>query len=122
MKLSARCKSCKSEISFNSLVNDRVELEMKKGKEFPLTCNACHKKDKYHVNDFIAHKSQFHKVLMLIIMIGLIVSLISFELFVGSMGIYFYGGLFLAPSITYGIITKQYQVKLNSFNRFKVKQ
>ncbi|MDT7831492.1 hypothetical protein RQM59_03815 [Flavobacteriaceae bacterium S356] len=122
MKLSTRCKSCKSEISFNSLVDDRVELEMKKGKEFPLTCNACHKKDKYHVNDFIAHKSQSHKVFMLIIVMVTIVSLISFELFVGSMGIYFYGSILLAPSATYGLITRQYQVKLNSFNRFKVKQ
>ncbi|MFY0602480.1 MAG: hypothetical protein JXQ93_00915 [Flavobacteriaceae bacterium] len=122
MKLTTHCKFCKSEISLNAYINDRVELEMKKGKEIPLNCKECMKKSNYHVNSFLAEKSLSHKIFLLSTVFGLTSALIFSEFYVLSLGIYFYGGVFLLPSVAYGIITKQYMVKLNSFNRFKVKE
>ncbi len=121
MKLSTRCSFCKSEISFNSMVNDRVELEMKKGKTFSLTCDNCHKKDTYHVNDFVAHTSLSHKLFLIGIVLGSILTILYLEKYVLTLGFFFYGGIFLVPSIAYAIVSKQYRTKLNSFNRFKVK-
>lgn len=122
MKLYTRCKNCKSEISFTSDVNDRPELEMRKGKEFLMTCNSCHQKHTYHVNDFTASKSLLQKITALSISLILIIALILGELYVLSMNIYFYGAVFLVPSLAYLIINKQQVARLNSFNRYKVKQ
>ncbi len=122
MKLVTRCKSCKNEIGFTSFVQDRVILEMEKGKEFPLTCNVCHKKSKYHVNEFKAQKSFAQKIVLVAIPASFIIFLVTMEFYVFTLGVFFYGGIFLAPSIAYGIINRQQQIHLNSFNRYKVKE
>jgi len=122
MKLYTRCISYKSEISFHSSVNDRGELEMEKGKEFPMTCPVCHKKHKYHVNDFTAEKSLTNKLFLIVAFVGLTVAVFMSELFLNNYRIYLYGGIFIFPSLAYLIIAKQQQTKLNSFNRFKVKE
>lgn len=122
MKLYTRCKSCGEEISFYSDVNDRAELEMKKGKEFFLTCKSCHAKYKYHVNDFDASKSLVQKLTSSGIALLLAVGIILAEFFAFSMEVLFYGGVFLVPVIAFGIINKQQQTRLNAFNRYKVKQ
>ena len=122
MKLYTRCKSCKEEVSFYSSVNERPELEMQKGKEFDLTCNSCYKKLKYHVNDFDATKSLGQKLTSFGIALALVIALILSEFYVLSLGLIFYGGIFLVPTIAFAIIHKQQQTQLNAFNRFKVKQ
>jgi hypothetical protein len=121
MKLYTRCASCKEEIAFTLDVNDRVELEMRKGKEFPKTCASCHKKHAYHVNDFTATRSSVQKLFPIILAVILIAAISLTEIFVTSLGIFFYGGIFLVPSIAFIIIFKQQQTQLNSFNRYKVK-
>ena len=122
MKLYTRCKSCKGEISFLSSVNDRGELEMEKGKEFPMTCPHCLKKLKYHVNDFTAERSITHKLFLILIFIGLAIGIVLSEVVFLQYRVIFIGGGLLLPSIVYLLINKQQQAKLNSFNRFKVKQ
>ena len=122
VKLYTRCHSCNSEISFLSDANDRVELEMRKGKQFPITCTSCHKKNKYHVNNFTATLSFGQKLVSFLVTIGLVLALISAEIFVFSLGFFFYGGVFLVPSAAFFIINKQQQTRLNSFNRYKVKE
>lgn len=122
MKLYTRCKSCGEEISFYSDVNDRAELEMRKGKEFFLTCKSCHAKHKYHVNDFQASKSVVQKLSSAGVALLLAAGIIFAEFFAFSMGVIFYGTVFLVPVIAFGIINKQQQTRLNAFNRYRVKQ
>lgn len=122
MKIYTHCSSCNEELSFTSTVNDRPELEMQKGKEFYCTCSSCHKKLKYHVNDFTATRSIFQKLSSLGVALALVLCLILSEFYLFSLGLFFYGGIFLVPSIAFGILHKQQQTQLNAFNRFKVKQ
>lgn len=122
MKLTTRCKTCKTEVSFVSSVNDRVELEMQKGKVIPLTCKNDGHKHKYHVNELRAEKSLFDRIQLYAIPLLLILTIIYLEMQVFSLGYIFYGGIFLGPSIAFGIMNKQLSTKLNSFNRFKVKE
>ena len=122
MKLYTRCKNCKSEISFNSDVYDRPQLEMKKGKEFLMTCDSCHQKHQYHVNDFTASKSLLQKITAISISLMLIIALILGELYVMNMNVYFYGAVFSVPSLAYLIIHRQQVTRLNAFNRYKVKE
>lgn len=58
MKLYTTCKNCKSDIGFNVMVEDRIELKMQKGEEIELTCKKCNHTTKYPVKDIYAKKSK----------------------------------------------------------------
>jgi len=123
MRIRAKCKSCKErKVNFLTSVNDRGELAMKKGKEFKCTCKACHKMLKYHVNDFKAESSINVKLGgVIIFIVGLLILLFIVKRFFTG-GYLIVGGVFLLPSIAYGIAKQQEITKLNSFNRYKVKE
>ncbi len=122
MKLTTRCKTCKTEVSFVSSVNDRVELEMQKGKVIPLTCKNDGHKHKYHVNELRAEKSLSMKVISFGFSFIIILAIVFLGLNMTLTGLLFYSQVFIAPTGIYMLIHKQQQKRLNSFNRFKVKE
>ena len=74
------------------------------------------------MNEFFASKSFAQKIVAIGVALVLVIAIIFAEIFVLSLGVFFYGGVFLAPATAYVIINKQQQTKMNSFNRYKVKE
>ena len=122
MRIYTSCHSCKAEISFISDINDRVQLEMKKGKVFDMTCDSCYKKIGIMLMIFSAEKSMVQKITAISVPVIITLVILYAEFYLMSFGILFYGGIFLLPSVAYMIVHRQQQTQLNAFNRYKVKE
>lgn len=126
MKLTTKCNKCGQEIKTNSWSNDRVELAMTKGEYFELTCKNCNTIDKYHVDSLSASPSRFAQIVALLIFIVGTPTLLFFIWeplwsLTWSYGILAIAGLLLIPVTVHGLILKDVQRRVSSFNRHKLK-
>ena len=126
MKVYGKCQKCKSEIGYSTSVNTRIEFAMQVGENKSLNCKDCGIKTVFHVDELYTKESKIAKIgAGLIFLIGtpLIFFLVN-PIFTNSRNhyvIYVIGGFLLVPVIAYGIIKKQDQIRVNSFNRNKLK-
>ncbi len=99
----------------------RCKTENKK-----LTCKKCGRTTDFHVDELNAKESNLAKIgAGLIFLIGTpLMFLFVSPIFTGSRNhyvIFIVGGFLLVPVVAYGIIKKQDQVRVSSFNRKKLK-
>ena len=99
---------------------------MQDGERKTFNCKDCGIKTEFHVDELYAKESKIAQIIAsLIFLIG--TPLIFFFVMPGFTGsrnhyvIYIVGGFLLVPVIAYGIIKKQDQTRVNSFNRCKLK-
>ena len=126
MKLTTKCKKCGQEIKTKTWSSDRVELARTKGEYLDLTCNNCNTADKYHVDSLSASPGRLAQIVALLIFI---VGTPTILLFIWeplwtltwSYAILAIAGLLLIPVTIYGLILKDDQRKVSSFNRHKLK-
>ena len=126
MKVYGKCKNCKNEIGYSTSVRTRVEFAMQDGENKSLNCKNCGINMEFHVDDLFTKESKVAQIgagLILLIGTPLVFFLIN-PIFTGSRNhyvIYIIGGFLLVPVIAYGIIKKQDQTRVSSFNRNKLK-
>ncbi len=126
MRVYGKCKNCKTEIGYSTNTNTRVEFAMQDGENKTLNCKKCTTKTEFHIDELYAKESKIAQIgAGLIFLIGtpLIFFFIN-PIFTGSRNhyvIYIVGGFLLVPVIAHGIIKKQDQTRVNSFNRSKLK-
>ena len=126
MKVYGKCQKCKTEIGYSTSANTRVEFAMQNGENKTLTCKNCGTKMEFQVDDLYAKESKIAQIgAGLIFLIGTPLMFFFINpIFTGSRNhyvIYFVGGFLLVPVIAYGIIKKQDQTRVSSFNRRKHK-
>lgn len=126
MKVYVKCRNCKKEIKHSTSSSTRVEFAMKEGENKILNCNNCAKKEEYHVDDLYTKESKIaHIIAGLVLLIGTpLTFFIINPIFTGSRNhyvIYIVGSFLLVPVIVYGIISKEDQTRVSSFNRRKLK-
>ena len=126
MKVYGKCKKCKTEIGYSTSANTRVEFAMQDGENKTLNCKTCGIKTEFHVDELYTKESKIAQIgAGLIFLIG--TPLMFFfvnPIFSGNRNhyvIYVVGGFLLVPVIAYGIIKKQDQTRVSSFNRSKLK-
>ncbi|MCK0158841.1 hypothetical protein MWU65_16740 [Cellulophaga sp. F20128] len=126
MKVYGKCPKCNSEIGYSTNANTRVEFTMQDGESKKLTCKNCGRTTDFYVDELNAKKSNLAKIgAGLIFLIGtpLMFFFVS-PIFTGSRNHYvilIVGSFLLIPVVAYGIINKQDQVRVSSFNRKKLK-
>lgn len=126
MKVYGKCKNCKTDIGYTTSANTRVEFAMQDGEKKTLDCKSCGIKTEFHVDELYAKESKIAQIAAgLIFLVGtpLTFHMIN-PIFTGSQNhyvIYVVGGFLLLPVIAYGIINKQDQTRVSSFNRRKLK-
>ena len=126
MKIYGKCKNCKKEIDYSTSVNTRVEFAMQDGENKTLNCKNCGIKTEFHVDELFTKESKIAQIgagLILLIGTPLMFFFVN-PIFTGSWNhyvIYIVGGFLVVPVIAYGIIKKQDQTRVNSFNRSKLK-
>ena len=126
MKIYGKCKNCKTEIGYSTSVNTRVEFAMQNGERKSLNCTNCGTKTEFHVDELFTKESKIAQIgAGLIFLIGTpFIFFVLNPIFSGSRNhyvIYIVGGFLLVPVIAYGIIKKQDQTRVSSFNRSKLK-
>jgi hypothetical protein len=126
MRVYGECKKCKREISYSTNAYTRVEFVMQDTENIPLTCKSCGFKKRFHVDELYAKKSKMAQFTAgLTFLIGTPLAIIYLvPILNGSKSnyvIYIAGGLLIIPGIVYGMINKQDQNRVNSFNRNKLK-
>ncbi|WP_310993127.1 hypothetical protein [Aequorivita marina] len=126
MKIYGKCKNCQNEIQYSTSANTRVEFAMQDGENKTLNCKNCGIKTEFHVDELFTKESKIAQIgAGLIFFIGTpLMFLFVNPIFTGSRNhyvIYIVGGFLLVPIIAYGIIKKQDQTRMNSFNRRKLK-
>jgi hypothetical protein len=126
MKIYGKCKNCQNEIEYSTNANTRVEFAMLDGENKTLTCKSCGIKAEFHVDKLFAKESKVAQIgAGLILLIGTPLMLFFvYPIFTERRNhyvIYIVGGFLLVPIIIYGIIKKQDQTRVNSFNRSKLK-
>ena len=126
MKIYGKCKNCKTEIGFSTSANTRVEFAMQNGERKSLNCKKCGTKTEFHVDELFTKESKIAQIgAGLIFLIGTpLIFFVLNPIFSGSRNhyvIYIVGGFLLVPVIAYGIIKKQDQTRVSSFNRSKLK-
>lgn len=126
MKVYGKCKNCKTEIGYFTSTYTRVEFAMQDGEKKALNCKNCGTTTEFHVDELFTKASKIAQIgAGLIFLIG--TPLMFFfvnPIFTGSRNhyvIYIVGGFLLIPVIVYGIIKKQDRMRVNSFNRNKLK-
>ena len=126
MRVYGKCPKCGTEIGYSTSANTRVEFAMQDGEKRILNCKNCGTKTEFHVDELYAKESKIAQIgAGLIFLIG--TPLMFFfvnPIFSGSRNhyvIYIVGGFLLVPVIAYGIIKKQDQTRVSSFNRRKLK-
>ncbi|MFO7656769.1 MAG: hypothetical protein R6W78_06855 [Bacteroidales bacterium] len=126
MKVYGKCISCKTEIGFSTNANTRIEFSIQEGENKTLKCKNCGTKTEFHADELFMKESKIAQIgAALILLIGtpLIFFFIN-PIFTGSHNhyvIYVVGGFLLVPVIVYGIIKKQDQTRVSSFNRNNLK-
>jgi|SRR5690554_464836 len=126
MKIYGKCKNCQNEIGYSTNANTRVEFAMQDGENKTLNCKKCGMKTEFHVDELFSKESKIAQIgAGLIFFIGTpLMFLFVNPIFTGSRNhyvIYIVGGFLLVPVIVYGIIKKQDQARVSSFNRRKLK-
>lgn len=126
MKIYGKCKNCQNEIGYSTNANTRVEFAMQDGENKTLNCKKCGMKTEFHVDELFTKESKIAQIgAGLIFFIGTpLMFLFVNPIFTGSRNhyvIYIVGGFLLVPVIAYGIIKKQDQTRVSSFNRRKLK-
>ena len=126
MKLTTKCNKCGQEIKTKTWSSDRVELARTKGEYLELTCNICNMADKYHVDSLSASPSRLAQIVALLIFIVGTPVLLFFIweplwTLTWSYAILAIAGLLLIPVTVYGLILKDDQRRVSSFNRHKLK-
>jgi len=126
MKVYGKCKKCKTEIGHSTSANTRVEFAMQDGETKTLNCKNCEMKTEFHVDELYTKESKIAQIGAGLIFLNgtpLILFFVN-PIFSGSRNhyvIYVVGGFLLVPVIAYGIIKKQDQIRVSSFNRSKLK-
>lgn len=126
MKVYGKCKKCETEIGYSTSANTRVEFAMHDGEKKTLTCKNCGTKTEFHVDELYTKESKIAQIAAgLILLVGTpFIFLFVNPIFSESRNhysVYIVGGFLLVPVIAYGIIKKQDQTRVNSFNRKKLK-
>ncbi|MDO1514572.1 hypothetical protein Q2T41_18105 [Maribacter confluentis] len=126
MKVYVKCPKCENELGYSTNANTRVEFAMQDGENKKLTCKNCGRTTDFHVDELNAKESNLAKFgAGLIFLIGTpLMFLFVSPIFTGSRNhyvIFIVGGFLLVPVVAYGIIKKQDQVRVSSFNRKKLK-
>ncbi|VXC37247.1 hypothetical protein [Maribacter litoralis] len=126
MKVYGKCLQCSNEIAYATSANTRVEFAMQDGEIIKLTCKNCGKINEFHVDKLHAKQSNLAKIgAGIIFLIGTpLMFLFVSPIFSESRNHYvilIIGGFLIIPVIAYGIIKKQDQVRVSSFNRKKLK-
>lgn len=127
LKLYTRCNECSEDIYYYSWESTRANLQMQKGRFVQLECKQCGNVDNYHLNDLRAEKSNIALIVsFMIFAVGTpLVFFFLWDKLVKTANIYFMIvllAIILVPSIMYGLILKDERKKINSFNRFKIKE
>jgi hypothetical protein len=126
MKVYGKCKNCKTEISYSTSANTRVEFAMQVGEKKILNCKNCGMKTEFHIDELYKKESKIAQIgagLVFLIGTPLMFFFVN-PILIGSRNhyvIYVVGGFLLIPVIVYGIIKKQDQTRVNSFNRIRLK-
>jgi hypothetical protein len=126
MKVYGKCKSCKNEIGYSTYTSTRVGFAMHVGENKTLNCKNCGTNTDFHVDELYTKESKIAQIgAGLIFLIGTpIMFFLVNPIFTGSRNhyvIYIIGGFLLVPGIAYGLIKKQDQTRVSSFNRSKLK-
>jgi ribosomal protein S27E len=126
MKVYGKCPKCESEITCSTNANTRVEFAMQDGEDKTLTCKNCGTTTAFHVDNLYAKESRIAQIgAGLIFLIGTPLMFFAVNpIFTGSRNhyvIYVVGGFLLVPVVAYGIIKKQDQIRVSSFNRRSLK-
>ena len=126
MKVYGNCKKCKQEIGYSTTANTRVEFAMQDGENKTLTCKNCGIKTEFSVDELYAKESKIAQIgAGLIFLVGTpIMFFFVSPVFMQSGSnyvIYVVGGFLLIPVIIYGVIKQQDRIRVNSFNRSKLK-
>ena len=126
MKVYGKCQKCKTDIGRSTHMNTRVEFAMQNGEQIVLDCKKCGIKTEFMVDELYAKESKIaHISAGLIFLIGTpLVFFFVNPIYTGSHShyvIYVFGGFLLVPVIVFGLIKKQDQERVNSFNRSKLK-
>jgi hypothetical protein len=126
MKLTTKCNKCGQEVKTKTWSSDRVELARSKGEYLELTCKNCNTTGKYHVDSLSASPSRFTQIVAFLIFILGTPTLIYFIweplwTLTWSYAILAIAGLLLIPVTVYGLILKDDQRRVSSFNRHKLK-
>jgi hypothetical protein len=126
MKVYGNCKKCKQEIGFSTNANTRVEFAMQDGENKTLTCKNCGIKTEFRVNELYAKESKIAQIgAGLIFLIGTpIMFYFVSPIFMGNNArivIYAVGSFILIPVLIYRVIKDQDRIRVNSFNRNKLK-
>ena len=126
MKVYVKCPKCENELGYSTNANTRVEFAMQDGENKKLTCKKCGRTTDFLVDELNAKESNLAKIgAGLIFLIGTpLMFLFVSPIFTGSRNhyvIFIVGGFLLVPVVAYGIIKKQDQVRVSSFNRKKLK-
>ena len=127
IKLYTRCSECGENINYYSWETTRANLQMQKGRFVEIDCKHCGKVDNYYLNNLRAEKSNIALIVSFIIFaLGTpAVFFLLWDTLVKTANLYFMIvllGVILVPSIMYGLILKDERKKINSFNRFKIKE
>ena len=113
-------------MSYSTGARTRVEFAMQDGENKTLDCKNCGSNTEFHVDELFTKESKIAQIIAgLIFIIGtpLMIFFIN-PIFSGSRNhyvIYIVGGFLLIPVIAFGIIRKQDQTRVSSFNRNKLK-
>lgn len=125
MFLYTTCKNCKTELKFWSNNYTRVELAKNEGEFKKLICKNCTNQNKVHVDDIHAQNSKFLKYFgLMILAFGTPFSFYVLYLFLQKGNLHGFSGLVLViaiPVFIYIIIKKEERMRINTFNRGKLK-
>jgi hypothetical protein len=126
MKIYGKCNSCKNENGFWTNSSTRVQFAMNESETKKFTCKNCKAINEIHIDELYTKKSKLAQILAgLTFIIGTPLTLIFILPALSGTNnnylIFIIGGLLLVPVIIYGIINKQDQTRVSSFNRNKLK-
>ncbi|MFH4964966.1 hypothetical protein V8G69_08180 [Gaetbulibacter sp. M235] len=126
MKLFAVCPKCKNEISFNSIHKTRVEFAMNDGETKTLNCKICEYKNTFKINELYAKESKIAQIIAgLIFFIGTPFLLFYAKTILIKMGTLkltlIIGSFMLIPALIYKTILKEDRIRVNTFNRGRLK-
>ncbi|MBN2486325.1 MAG: hypothetical protein JXB34_10165 [Bacteroidales bacterium] len=112
MKLIANCNYCKGPIKVSAfMIENRIELARKKGKEFELRCEKCGRKNDVHVDDVQAVDGLWVKIVGLFSILAAVL-----------LTIFFWGFGFIAlasftiPILIVTTVNQNQRTKIKQFN------
>ena len=122
MELHATCKKCKSDISFWTWKETRMDFKKSKNENISLSCKKCNHLDNYHIDFISAKESKIALIIGLIILVaGTSFSMIFlWDYLFKTNNLYTIFGLtsiLLVPSLVYGIISKNDNQRVRNFNK-----